>query len=215
MSDDYTLQTLRRIDLRHEDCRAWHWGYDAHDMYWDEGQSDPHQQDVLALPMGLSTNKKLLVLDQYQYWYDRIEAIRTSSVAGVVVLGNPCAGALPIHRHPYTYLKSSTRIGKDAFLHFFYLQKLLVAQPVIYYKNGNMAIHWKDKCFATDIRRIPISFFDTKKFEGVVALIEVSGDEELPAALISKTVSLFQYKFQYRILLATKRGSNSEKPCSW
>ena len=54
-----------------------------------------------------------------------------------------------------------------------------------------MAIHWKDKCFATDIRRIPISFFDTKKFEGVVALIEVSGDEELPAALISKTVSLF------------------------
>jgi hypothetical protein len=54
-----------------------------------------------------------------------------------------------------------------------------------------MAIHWKDKCFAANIRTIPISFFDMKTFEGVVALIEVSGDEEPPSALIQETVSLF------------------------
>ncbi|KAK7051328.1 hypothetical protein VNI00_004828 [Paramarasmius palmivorus] len=154
-----------------------HWMYTLHRMYWGKDlvnllQRDKMGNSFLQLPaqLLLDTGGKLLILENYQYLYSRIEAIKAKSKAGLVILGNPGA-------------------GKSSFLYFYYLQKLAAAQPVVYCDDPDILIHWDDECFATTIPQLPAGFFENVKFQGVVVLIEC--EKAPPLHLVKKQVCLY------------------------
>ncbi|CAA7262579.1 unnamed protein product [Cyclocybe aegerita] len=139
-----------------------HWTQLLHNRYWGKSLNivDGRQGDCSYRYVDLDVNirvlhhsERFIILSQYDYFFQRIIAIKEFAEDGVVLLGNP-------------------GIGKTAFLIFMLLNCLVNKERVVLALRGTIFVVNSNGVFTIRSRTHLGVYFDHPAYRGVLALVD-------------------------------------------